>query len=834
VALWVVRAGSKGQQESEAIENSVVTIGWNDLPDISHLHDKEKFEALYRQRYSEEISTVRRNMKQILDFVNSVKIGDTVALPLLSKKLKGKDKEVLLGKVEGNYEFGQLSSNIKHYRRVLWVQPGIRWLDLSKKTRQYLGFHQTVYNIKEASVEREIGDYLSRFGFGDEGKYSQLDTIRHESEKYDLQFNNITKGMEEGFSITDGTITVYGNVLHSRMKEQIYQGMKKNLHHFYEDNIDHSFMVIADELTNHLLFIPYKILKEGIRERTGPDGRINWNFNIDRPSGSRTRYRLLKKGGGEIPLEDKYIDNVSVLFEDFLNAAANGEFTKYWIFVVTDNSEAKLSAKEIYNMRMGDMFWGLHERTPYRVSLKEGDKIIFSYGSRELFGLATLASNSYELGSEESEQVSHGQSFFKAKFGVKLRDIVRWDQPKRVDQFLEVLPFVKDKTKYPVYFQGGVKKISKEAYEMITGNHVRESSWLSLTRSDIDEITSLVLNADGKRLEIDPGIVKRIIHHLLAGKHVILEGPPGTGKTDLAIRLLRELGRRIIGTAEPVKAVASYEWGRYEVIGGNKLSTLQNEDNFHLGCVTKAIRNHRFLLIDEFNRADMNKAFGEMFLALDHDVIDLREDEEPNWLTKEEKVANQIFIPPEFRMICTMNDYDKSLLNELSYGLLRRFAFVEIDNPNEKEKEESVVRERIIRELGEREMKIEEKAFDNISQQENAFMNFIMKARGFRKFGVSTSIDVIRYLITSTAVTNEDPWILLDSALTDYVLPQVDRLDLGTLRGILESARIAFNNKEGKPVPVIEAGFIRKLEALISKLEQVNKLFVSDEASLER
>jgi hypothetical protein len=32
------------------------------------------------------------------------------------------------------------------------------------------------------------------------------------------------------------------------------------------------------------------------------------------------------------------------------------------------------------------------------------------------------------------------------------------------------------------------------------------------------------------------------------------------------------LGRRIIGKVEPVEAVASYEWGRYEVIGGNSLT----------------------------------------------------------------------------------------------------------------------------------------------------------------------------------------------------------------------------------------------------------------------
>ena len=110
---------------------------------------------------------------------------------------------------------------------------------------------------------------------------------------------------------------------------------------------------------------------------------------------------------------------------------------------------------------------------------------------------------------------------------------------------------------------------------------------------------------------------------------------------------------------------------------------------FILVASLKTIKENKLLLIDEFNRADMNKDFGEMFLAVEHGKIELREDEKPNGL------SSPIIIPTTFRMICTpLNDYDKSLLNELSYGLLRRFAVVEVDVPSDKEKLKTVALER--------------------------------------------------------------------------------------------------------------------------------------------
>lgn len=275
-----------------------------------------------------------------------------------------------------------------------------------------------------------------------------------------------------------------------------------------------------------------------------------------------------------------------------------------------------------------------------------------------------------------------------------------------------------------------------------------------------------------KELALKREIVVKIIHHLEAGKNVILEGSPGVGKTELAMRILEIYGREKIGKANFIKTVASDIWSRYEIIGG---LNMQNE--FKKGHVTNASIEKRWLLIDEFNRADMNKAFGDMFLAIEHGFITLREDE------KEVYGSETIEIPKEFRMICTMNDFDKNLLlSELSYGLISRFAFVSVNFDDTKEKE--VIERKLLEEIGG-----DVTIYDRYSKQIEGYYNFINDVRKARNIGVRTSIDVIKYMITSTknSVSETEKWHALNDALCDYVLPQFDRLDIVTLDTVHDS-----------------------------------------------
>jgi len=289
----------------------------------------------------------------------------------------------------------------------------------------------------------------------------------------------------------------------------------------------------------------------------------------------------------------------------------------------------------------------------------------------------------------------------------------------------------------------------------------------SKSSESVEDIADEIL-AGPPEIAVEKNVVVRILRHLDAGKHVILVGAPGVGKTMLSKRILEVYGMIKTGK-EYVPSVATAEWSRYHVVGGINL-----QGEWKRGFVSEAAEDGKWLLIDEFNRADINKAFGEMFLAIEDKHIPLS-DEESKLIGKK-----NIVIPESFRMIGTMNDYDKNLLlTELSYGLITRFAFIDIEPDKNKEKE-SVKNQIITGKLG-----IDNEDWENCKKEINSWFGFVEKIRQIpRMIGVRTTIDILRYVIYSSKTDSgkaSDNKEFLDEALCDYLLPQFDRLDKKTI-----------------------------------------------------
>ncbi len=173
--------------------------------------------------------------------------------------------------------------------------------------------------------------------------------------------------------------------------------------------------------------------------------------------------------------------------------------------------------------------------------------------------------------------------------------------------------------------------------------------------------------------------LQQIISRLESKKAMIIQGPPGVGKTFLARKLAYALMKEMDSERiEMVQFHQSYSYDDfvrgYRPVEGKAGSFGLQNGVFHNFC-QRAIQDpdHEYVfIIDEINRGNLSQIFGELLMLIEADKrgpafavpLVYRNPDEPRF-----------FVPQNLYLIGLMNLADRSLAM-VDYALRRRFVFV--------------------------------------------------------------------------------------------------------------------------------------------------------------
>ena len=197
-----------------------------------------------------------------------------------------------------------------------------------------------------------------------------------------------------------------------------------------------------------------------------------------------------------------------------------------------------------------------------------------------------------------------------------------------------------------------------------------ENPSVDQSHDDIQEVSDDTFLKEVYMNKEDLSTLKKL---LIAKKNIILQGAPGTGKTFAATRLAYAMmGQKDESRVEIVQFHQNYSYEDFimgykpEEDGGFILQ----KGVFYKFCrmAKSAPEKSFFFIIDEINRGNLSKIFGELLMLIENSY---RSDKHAVKLAYSDE---KFYVPDNLYIIGMMNTADRSLAM-IDYALRRRFAF---------------------------------------------------------------------------------------------------------------------------------------------------------------
>ena len=666
MATWIVRAGSEDQYLNECLSTGIAAIGWKEvrgktfIKDINFNEIYHKLQVIYP---SDSNHTIGASTSQIHAFANKIFGGDFVLIP------SGKGKKISVGYLLSEVDEKPSNESFLATRKVLWLTKEEDRLEFFEQVNGTSAFENPRTVIQTAVNHQDIRKYVEKKTGSDfwkllhsggvnswvfqsnPSRWSLLDAIK-KNVNNDWAANQNRDKMKIGdlifFRQSEPNSGVYA--VGHLMKEPINRG--ENIFGEWGVVVSFDYKIDAPLLKEEI------VANRDLTSITQINGLQGSNFSMV----NETAQLLLK-----------YLESRLKVIESNSDSEV-----QYWWCNVGVTKKPAISTGTLWAHAASKNGAVLTHHTDMK-KIKKDDLILLYADTKVLaIGACTAESVNATRPSEYPDKISSPEDDSQVPGFVVRANFTEFETPipfKEVEADLRSL--VDDKG--PLAVSGGIKlgylyPLSKEFGEKFVE---RFSNWKVGPGRGVN--MNELLNRLARTLLVPEWWLAEVVGQITQSKQVIFYGPPGTGKTFIAKAIADYMAPR--ENTELIQFHPSFSYedffeGFRPAEKSNGSVSLEKVDG-PLKRIAAAARanpeKNYVLIIDEINRGNLAKVFGELYYLLEY-----RDEEISLMYSKTEKFS----LPTNLIFIGTMNTADRSIAL-VDSAIRRRFKFIHLDPTSE-------------------------------------------------------------------------------------------------------------------------------------------------------